>query len=66
MRTPNRSIQRRPAHRAPHGAPLYSARIGAWVTEEMYQAFHRWGGSEGLRVMFERSLELERAQEKAK
>ena len=39
-RTPNKSQQNRPKTRAVHGSPDFTARIGAWVTEEQYQYFH--------------------------
>ena len=44
-----KQFQNRPGHRAPHGAPDYSGRVGAWVTEAQRKKFLRNGGSAWLR-----------------
>jgi hypothetical protein len=59
MRTPNKSEQNRPKTRAVHGSPDYPARIGAWVTEEQYQYFHKHGGSIWLREVLEQRMKGE-------
>lgn len=45
--------QHRPKTRAPHGSPLHTRQIGAWVTEELFEKFHREGGSAWLRQVME-------------
>lgn len=41
--------QHRPKHRAPHGSPIYTERIGAWVTVKQKRWVRRNGGSGYLR-----------------
>lgn len=55
-RIPDKSKQNRPKTRAVHGSPDFPARIGAWVSEEHYQLFHKNGGSLWLREVFDRIL----------
>lgn len=55
-RTPNKSQQNRPKTRAVHGSPDFTARIGAWVTEEQYQYFHDKGGSIWLRELLDKEM----------
>ena len=57
-RPSHQPIQRRhrPSTRAPHGSPEFDHRIGAWVTQRQFEAFHRYGGSAGLRALIDRIL----------
>jgi hypothetical protein len=41
--------QHRPTNRAPHGSPIYSKRIAAWVTPAQRRLFDKHGGSEWVR-----------------
>ena len=45
--------QRRLKTRAPHGSPIYSKRIAAWVTPAQRRAFEREGGSAWLRTLID-------------
>lgn len=51
--------QHRPEHRAPHGSPIFSERIAAWVTPQQRACFDRCGGSMAVR----RALDLLAEQE---
>ena len=48
--------QRRLKARAPHGSPIYSKRIAAWVTPAQRRAFERGGGSEWLREVINQAM----------
>jgi hypothetical protein len=56
--------QHRPATRAPHGSPIYTARTGAWVTDKQLAWVKRNGGSAKLRELVQRAMD-EEAQHKA-
>jgi hypothetical protein len=58
-----KQFQHRPKTRAPHGSPIYSARVGAWVTPEHHTHVRLSGGSEYLRGLIER--DMRRAAKKA-
>lgn len=53
--------QHRPATRAPHGSPIYTARIGAWVTDKQHAWVKRNGGSAKLRELVQKAVDEERA-----
>lgn len=52
-RKPTHGQQKRSGKRAPHGSPEFTARLGAWVTEEQYQFFHAQGSSIWLRKVLD-------------
>lgn len=45
--------QHRLKHRAPHGSPVYSKRVAAWVTPKQRRKFESLGGSAWLRELIE-------------
>lgn len=60
-RRPTHGQQKRSKHRAPHGSPEFSSRVGGWVTEEQYQFFHYKGGSIWLRSILSALMVLEKS-----
>ena len=57
--------QHRPATRAPHGSPIYTERIGAWVTDKQHAWVKRNGGSTKLRELVQRAIDDEAAHKAA-
>lgn len=48
--------QHRPKHRAPHGSPLYTQRVGAWVTKRQHAWVRKNGGSALLRQLIAEAM----------
>ena len=51
-----KQVQHRPKTRAPHGSPIYTARTGAWVTEEQLKWVKANGGSTVIRELIQREM----------
>lgn len=55
-RNQSKQKQHRMPNRAPHGSPVYSKRVAAWVTPKQRKMFEKFGGSRWLRQLIEDAL----------